>query len=121
MAGVVAADVVAELAAGLPALFVQCAAVLGSEAEARRPRSTGERPAHMGPACFKKWVVHWLISFLERQRRVRYRYDDDISEAIVTQGSISAGGSRDGLRLRQRGSTPLMSQENGDVKGDADQ
>jgi len=26
-----------------------------------------------------------LISFLERQRRVRYRYDDDISEAIVRQ------------------------------------
>jgi hypothetical protein len=64
--GVVTPDVFAELAAGLPALFVKGAAVLGSETEAHRPRFTCKRPAHMGHACFKKWVVHWLISFLER-------------------------------------------------------
>jgi hypothetical protein len=34
MAGVMAADQVAELAAGLPALLVECAAVLGCESEA---------------------------------------------------------------------------------------
>jgi hypothetical protein len=66
VAGVVAPDVVAELAAGLPALFVKGAAVLGRETEAHRPRFTRKRPAHMGHSCFKKWVVHGLISFLER-------------------------------------------------------
>jgi hypothetical protein len=58
MSGVVTPDVVAELAAGLLALFVKGAAVLGRETEARRPRLTCERPAHVGHACFKKWVVH---------------------------------------------------------------
>ena len=66
MPGVMSSDVVAEFAAGLLALFVEGAAVLGCETEARRPRFTCERPAHMGHACFKKWVVHGLISFLER-------------------------------------------------------
>ena len=58
--------VFAELAAGLPALLVECAAVLGCESEARRPRPTREGPAHMGRACFKKRVVHGFFSFLER-------------------------------------------------------
>jgi len=66
MAGVVVADQAAELTAGLPALLVQCAAVLGRESEARRPRPTREWPAHMGRACFKKRVVHGIFSFLER-------------------------------------------------------
>jgi hypothetical protein len=65
-AAFVGPDKVAELAAGLPALFVKGAAILGRESEARRPRFTCERPAHMGHACFKEWVVHWLISFLDR-------------------------------------------------------
>jgi hypothetical protein len=65
-AGVVVADEAAELTTGLPALLVQCAAVLGCESEARRPRPTREWPAHMGRACFKKWVVHGIFSFLER-------------------------------------------------------
>jgi hypothetical protein len=64
--GVMAPDIVTELAAGLPALFVKGAAILGRESKARRPRFTCERPAHVGHACFKEWVVHWLISFLER-------------------------------------------------------
>jgi len=66
MAGVVVADQAAELTASLPALLVQCAAVQGCESEARWPRPTRERPAHMGRACFKKWVVHGIFSFLER-------------------------------------------------------
>jgi hypothetical protein len=66
MSGVVTPNVVAELAAGLLALFVKGSAILGCESKARRPGFTCERPAHMGHACFKKWVVHWLISFLER-------------------------------------------------------
>jgi hypothetical protein len=55
---VLAPDVVAELTAGLFALFVQGAAVLRCESEARRPRYTPERPAYMRLACFKNWVVH---------------------------------------------------------------
>jgi hypothetical protein len=61
VAGVMVADQAAELTASLPALLVQCAAVLGCESEAQRPRPTREWPAHMG-----KWVVHGIFSFLER-------------------------------------------------------
>src|SRR5271167_2358835 len=56
MTGVVVADQATELTASLPALFVQCAAVQGCESEARWPRPTRERPAHMG-----KWVVHRVV------------------------------------------------------------
>jgi hypothetical protein len=66
VSGVVTPDVLAEFAAGVPALFVKGAAVVGREPEARRPRLTCERPARMRPACLEKWVVHWLISFQER-------------------------------------------------------
>ena len=66
MTGVVVADQATELTASLPAVLVQCAAVQGCESEARRPRPTREWPAHMGRACFKKWVVNGIFSFLER-------------------------------------------------------
>ncbi len=56
--GVVASDKLAEFTAGLLALFVQGAAVLGCESEARRSRYTREWPAYMGLTCFKEWVVH---------------------------------------------------------------
>src|SRR3984957_105623 len=56
MTGVVVADQAAELTASLPAVLVQCAAVQGCESEARRPRPTRERPAHMG-----KWVIHGIV------------------------------------------------------------
>jgi hypothetical protein len=49
-------DRLAELATGLPTLLVQGTAVLGCETEVRW--STGERAAHLGPACFKEWVIH---------------------------------------------------------------
>jgi hypothetical protein len=56
-AGVVAADVLAELSTGLPALLVQSATILRREAEARR--CSCERSAHVrGPICVKKWAVH---------------------------------------------------------------
>ncbi len=86
MAGVVASDVVAKLTTSLLALFVEGAAVLRREAEARW--SGCERAARVGAAYVKEWVVHGLISFLERQRRARYRCYDDISEAIVKQGRV---------------------------------
>jgi hypothetical protein len=56
-----------------------------------------------------------FISFLERQRRVRYRYANDISEAIATQGWILLETV---CRHEERGRTHLMSQENSDVKVD---
>jgi hypothetical protein len=53
MAGVLTADVVAELATGLPALFVQCTPCMGVKAEALCSGAPGEPPLYMG-----EWVVH---------------------------------------------------------------
>jgi hypothetical protein len=62
MAGVVVtADVVAELATGLPALFVQCTPCMRSEAKevgALCSGTPGERPLYMG-----EWVVHMSSRF----------------------------------------------------------
>jgi hypothetical protein len=71
MPGVMTPDQVTELAAGLPALQMSRAAVLRCKAEA--VRSTRERSAQLSVFCVEKWGVHWLISFLERQRPMRYR------------------------------------------------
>jgi len=49
-------DILRLAASGLLALLVQGAAVLGCETEVRW--STCERPAHLGAASFKEWVVH---------------------------------------------------------------
>jgi hypothetical protein len=51
--GVVPADVVAKLAAGLPALLAQSVSFMQAEAEVRGPRPAGESAVYMG-----KWVVH---------------------------------------------------------------
>jgi hypothetical protein len=63
---VVTANMIAELASGLPALLSQGVALVRAEAEVRGSGPAGKWSAHMGPACFKEWVVHGLISFLER-------------------------------------------------------
>jgi hypothetical protein len=39
----------------------------------------------------------YVISFLEGQRRVRYRYDDDISKTIVMQRLLSDRGFDQGF------------------------
>ena len=109
MTGVVAADEVAELAAGLPALFVQCAAVLGCEAEARRPRPTREWPAHMG-----KWVIHRVLLVSGKVAPdalpIRRRY---IGNYRYARSEFRAGVLPAAVCGRQwRGSTSPMSQEN---------
>jgi hypothetical protein len=53
VAGGVTADGVAELATGLPTLFVQGTPCMRVEAEALGAGACGERPAFMG-----EWVVH---------------------------------------------------------------
>jgi len=53
MAGILTADVVAELATGLPALLVQCTPGMGVKAEALCSGAPGELPLYMG-----EWVVH---------------------------------------------------------------
>jgi len=53
VAGGVTADGVAELATGLPTLFVQGTPCMRVEAEALGAGTCGERPAFMG-----EWVVH---------------------------------------------------------------
>lgn len=52
-AGVLTADEVAELAAGLPALLVQCTPCMRVESEALCSGTPREFPFYMG-----KWVVH---------------------------------------------------------------
>src|ERR1700722_9186289 len=115
MTGVVVADQAAELTASLPALLVQCAAVQGCESEARRPRPTRERPAHMG-----KWVVHGVVlvsgkvapDALPIRRRYigSYRYARSVFEPALSTAVCG--------RYR-RGSTSPMSQENVHVTADA--
>jgi hypothetical protein len=53
VAGGLTADGVAELATGLPTLFVQGTPCMRVEAEALGAGASGERPAFMG-----EWVVH---------------------------------------------------------------
>jgi hypothetical protein len=101
VAGVLTADKVAKLATGLPALLVQCTPCMGMEAletEARCSGTPREFPFYMG-----KWVVHMFISFLERQRRMRYRYNYDISQTIVMQRRICGGPSDMGFVARSSG------------------
>jgi hypothetical protein len=83
VAGVVAADKVAELATSLLAVFVQCAPCLWVEAEALDSGASRERPV-----CVWEWVIHMSSRFLEGQRPMRYRYDDDISKTIVMQRAV---------------------------------
>jgi hypothetical protein len=45
----------------------------------------------------------YLISFLERQRRMRYRYSDDISKTIVMQRRICGGAFDIGFVARSSG------------------
>jgi hypothetical protein len=86
MAGILLAQmvakVIAELAAGLPTLLMEGAAVAGPEAEAE---SAGRR-------C--EWVAHmeWFLTYVGK-RRVRFRYVDDISEPIAMQ--LLRRGGRD--------------------------
>jgi hypothetical protein len=58
VAGVVTADVVAELATGLPALLVQCTPGMRVEAETLCSGTSGEFPFYMG-----EWVVHMSSRF----------------------------------------------------------
>ena len=79
-AGVLTADVVAELATGLPALFVLCTPCMGVKAEALCSGTPGEFPFYMG-----EWVVHMSSRFWKGSAVMRYRYSDDISKTIVMQ------------------------------------
>jgi hypothetical protein len=58
VAGVVTADIVAELATGLPTVFVQCAPGMGVEAETLGSWAPRKRLAFMG-----EWVVHMSSRF----------------------------------------------------------
>jgi hypothetical protein len=81
VAGVVAADKVAEFAPGLPALLVQRAPCLGVEAEALDSGTSRERPI-----CVREWVIHmYLVS--GRAARcalpIRRRYIENYRDATV--------------------------------------
>jgi hypothetical protein len=58
VAGVVTADVVAEIATGLPTLLVQGTPCMRVEAEALGAEAPGERPILIG-----EWVVHMSSRF----------------------------------------------------------
>jgi len=78
----VVADVVTELATGLPTLFVQRTTVLraegGSKAEA-------ETAALEGAFWRCEWGVHSSCLSFDRKHALRFRYVDDISETIAMQ------------------------------------
>ena len=66
--GVVTAEMFAQLAAGLAALFMQRAPLLRMETEAQRLGAFWKTASERG-----KWMVHGVVSFLDGQRQMRYR------------------------------------------------
>ena len=102
--GAVLTEVFAELATGLPPLFVKGAALFRAEPEAE---STG---------WWCEWVVHGEGPFFRREAPMRFRYVNDISETIVMQRpahhSASAAcrdGHVDGQKLANRvGGGPVV-------------
>jgi hypothetical protein len=70
------AKVLAEIAAGLPALLMKRAPIAGAEAESETAGRWGE------------WVGHECFLTGVRKHGMRFRYVDDISETIVMQRPI---------------------------------
>ena len=102
MAGIVTADKVAELATGLPAVFVQCTPSLWVEAEALCSGATGERSLYMG-----EWVVHVSSRFWKGSAGCATDTIDDISKTIVMQRRICGGPCDMGFVARCSGVAQL--------------
>src|SRR4029078_7453632 len=82
----VCANMVAEFAAGLAALFVQRAPIFGTESGAEAEAKAAALEGALG-GC--GWGVHVCVFLYDRKHGVRFRYVDDISETIAMQRLIS--------------------------------
>jgi hypothetical protein len=85
------AELIAHLASRSATLFVACAPIgwVGKGARIGRPESersrASEGAAREGAVRWSKGGVHVVGSFFRGKHAVRFRYVDDISEAIVMQ------------------------------------
>jgi hypothetical protein len=82
-AAAVFTDVVAEVATGLFALFVQGAAVTGTESESWTAHEWALELTLGGP--FVEWGAHVCVLLSTGNAEIRFRYIDDISETIAMQ------------------------------------